>query len=111
MTFHQLMIEYDFMQFTKENISNDEMVEVLLSTLKLMYEFSFSLRRIKLKSNDAPWMTTAIKIVMKKRDNAYRNKNKVMFQHYRKKVKSMIKGAKMHQKIKNLAVEIVSVFR
>ena len=107
MAFHQLMIEYDFMQLTKENISNDELVEVLLSTIKSMFELCFPLRLFlfKLKSNDAPWMNAAIKIVMKKRDNAYRNKNKVMFQHYRKKVKSMIRGAKCNyaSKIENLA--------
>ena len=94
--FTSLMRKTDFMSIDT-GIPLDELTELFLATIKSIHDFCFQLKDIYPKrTSDLPWITPAIKIVMKLRNNAYRNKSIPKFKHYRNKVKSMLLKSKVN---------------
>lgn len=83
-----------FLEMIAQCACLSELTELVLATLKSVHDFSFPDRTLKVSPFDKPWMTTAIRAVIRRRDVAYRKGHTTKFKHYRTKVKKMISAAR-----------------
>ena len=73
----------------------NEMVHKFNLTVAKMMDISFPMKRIKIRSDDPPWMNPSIKILMNLKDRAYHRKHGYMqYIAYRDKLNSAIIIAK-----------------
>jgi len=68
--------------------------DLFISKLDSLHSHCFPLRKVKILDNNLPWITDSIRHCIRKRDNAYRKGNILLFKHYRAKVKDMISTSK-----------------
>jgi hypothetical protein len=91
--FHYLMINT---KFSSNDCSTlDEKCEYLMVTILSIHDSCFHLKNVKnYQSTSCPWLTNNIRLLMSKRDMAYRRGHIIIFKHLRNKVKSAINNAK-----------------
>lgn len=69
----------------------DLFCDLFIQKLYSIISYSFPLKRVKSRLTNLPWISDSIRLVMSKRDDAYKSKNRNLYVHYRNKVKSLIK--------------------
>ena len=92
--FHRAMNCLDFNGMHKNCHPVNDLSELLLGTLLSVHDTCFPLTKVCFTSDDKPWINSSIRLVVKKRERAHKRGCFVKFQHYRKKVKQMIRTAK-----------------
>ena len=69
--------------------SIDEKIEILYNSLKNAVRL-IPRTNVKMKENDTPWMNTTIKLLINKRQKAYKGSNIHLYNHYKQRVKDAI---------------------
>lgn len=91
--FRQLMHITDFSVNQSDPL--DYNCELFLSKIDSLLQHCFPLKSIKIyKNENCPWINNSIRMLIRKRDIAYRRNQKTIFKHYRSKVKKAIHRAK-----------------
>jgi hypothetical protein len=93
--FHSLMTS----SFLHEQLDWDAHVEDFcnhfIQLLHSLHDYCFPLKTIRIYQNpNCPWMNNTIRMLMRRRDLAYRRNQGALFKHFRNKVKTVIKRAK-----------------
>lgn len=94
--FHDTISNTDFSlgQSIDSVIDLDFLCEQFILKLYSILCHCFPTKKVKSRINNVPWVTDSIRLVMSKRDKAFKDKNRSLFIHYRNKVKHMIKDSR-----------------
>ena len=92
--FADMMRDTDWLSFADDDVALDMTTELVLATIKSLHDYCFPTRMIRCSDHDKPWMSASIKLLIRRRDNAYRHGKMRQFKHYRGKVRRLIAAAK-----------------
>jgi len=78
-----------------DGISLNFAYDTFISTLSSLLDYCFPMKKIRVSEN-LPWISNNIRLLIRKRNNAARHGNSQKFKHYRSKVKLAIRKAKIY---------------
>ena len=92
--FRDYMISTDWLRMVSSELNLENAASIFLSTLTYLFDTCFPERTITIRKTDPAWMTVSLRILLKERDSAWRDKNMSKYLRLRKEVDLEIRRAK-----------------
>lgn len=84
--FNDLICRYDWLALVNSTTNVNEAAQILLESLKSLYDLCFPLRTVRIRPSDPPWVTGNLRHLINQRDRAFQQKQMPKYLRIREEV-------------------------